>query len=202
MNGHGGFAWWAAFVGGPAGLQLAWTWAFLEAILLPLPPEILLIPMTIARPDRAWPVAVMAVVGSLTGGLVSYALARAGGERTVTVLKRLPGVGPERVLWARTMIKQRGSRFIAVSPWLVLPYKITSVVSGHLRVVWWRYLLAGALGRGTRLISLALVVAIVSAQSQDFVQGHPLVAAMLAYVAVAAAVYGIRHGLRWVIDPA
>lgn len=197
MDGYEGLAWWATYVGGPAGLRLAWTWAFLEAILLPLPPEILLIPMAVARPDRAWPIAVAAVLGSLTGGLVSYALGRCGGERTIAVLKRLPGVGPDRVLWARAMIKQRGPRFIAMSPWLVLPYKITSMMSGHQRVVWWRYLLAGALGRGTRLISVTLAVAMIAGTTGAFVQSHPVMTLGLAYALVGGVLWTIR---RWLLQ--
>ena len=189
--------WCASLADGFGGLRLAYTWAFLEAIILPLPPEILLIPLALAAPERGVTLAVAAVCGSLSGGLVSFLTGWRWNERVVAILKRLPGVNPDRVLWASLMVRRLGSRFIAVSPWLVLPYKITSVVSGTLHLTWWRYLLAGAVGRGTRLLSIAWVAAMLGARCAVCVQTHAIAAVLLTYAAVGAGVWLIQ---RWLLQ--
>lgn len=193
--GEGLWGWLAPLASGSAGIRWAFLWAFLEAILLPLPPEILLIPLTLAAPTRALTLACTAVAGSLLGGMVSYWLGTRHGERAVAGLKRLPGVNPDAVVWTAAMLKREGARFIALSPWLVVPYKSSSVLSGRQRIRWWRYLLAGVIGRGSRIISLIGLVGWVGARLQPWVQAHFLVAVALAYVLIAGILWSIRRGL-------
>ena len=48
--------------------------AFVESSFFPIPPDILMIPMILARPSRAWLIAGVALVASVTGGLLGYAI--------------------------------------------------------------------------------------------------------------------------------
>ena len=180
---------------GIPGYRLVFSWAFLEAVVLPLPPEILLIPLVLFYPDHALRLASIAVAGSLTGGLISYCGGRRWGNEAVALLKRLPGVNPNRVIWASSMLKNMGVRFIAISPWVVLPYKVTSVISGQQRIDWLQYLTAGMVGRGTRLIGICLAVATVARDQTSLMQEHLFVALAISYVAVATIVWTIRQGV-------
>lgn len=188
-------SWCTLLASNPAGVRTAWSWAFFEAILLPLPPEILLIPLALAHPQRAFVLALSAVAGSLMGGLVSYVLGRRFGERAVATFKHLPGVNADQVLWASSRLRQSSARFIAISPWLVLPYKITSVLSGRHSIAWWRYLLGGAVGRGTRLVIVTMAVAGGAQLNEVFVRSHTILALVIAYVVVAGVVWTARRGL-------
>ena len=46
--------------------------AFIESSFFPIPPDILMIPMILARPSRAWIIALVATVSSVTGGFFGY----------------------------------------------------------------------------------------------------------------------------------
>ena len=48
--------------------------SFAESSVFPIPPDVLMIPMIIARPDRAWRIAGVALVASVLGGLADYAI--------------------------------------------------------------------------------------------------------------------------------
>ncbi len=48
--------------------------AFAESSFFPIPPDALLIPMILARPDRAWRFAAICMVGSVVGGALGYAI--------------------------------------------------------------------------------------------------------------------------------
>src|SRR5947209_18399246 len=48
--------------------------SFAESSFLPLPPDILLIPMILAQPRRAWLIAAVCTVTSVLGGFVGYAI--------------------------------------------------------------------------------------------------------------------------------
>ncbi|MEC7257373.1 MAG: DedA family protein, partial [Pseudomonadota bacterium] len=54
--------WWLAFV------------AFIESSVFPIPPDVMMIPMILARPSRAWLVALVALVASVLGGMAGYAI--------------------------------------------------------------------------------------------------------------------------------
>ena len=48
--------------------------AFLESSVFPIPPDVLMIPMILARPSRAWAIAGVALAASVLGGLLGYAI--------------------------------------------------------------------------------------------------------------------------------
>ena len=48
--------------------------SFAESSFLPLPPDFLLVPMTLAQPRRAWLIATVCTVTSVLGGYVGYAI--------------------------------------------------------------------------------------------------------------------------------
>ena len=60
--------------------------AFAESSFFPIPPDALLIPMILARPDRAWRFAAVCTVASVTGGALGYAI----GYFVFDQLMRLP----------------------------------------------------------------------------------------------------------------
>ena len=48
--------------------------SFLESSVFPIPPDVLMIPMILARPSRAWLIATVALVASVLGGMLGYAI--------------------------------------------------------------------------------------------------------------------------------
>ena len=50
--------------------------AFAESSFFPLPPDTILIPMSLAQPKRAWVYALICTVGSVAGALLGYAISK------------------------------------------------------------------------------------------------------------------------------
>ena len=63
-----------ALANGPHALWALAVVAFVESSVFPIPPDVLMIPMILARPSRAWLIALVALVGSVLGGLLGYAI--------------------------------------------------------------------------------------------------------------------------------
>jgi membrane protein YqaA with SNARE-associated domain len=59
---------------GPYAAFVLFAVAFAEASFFPLPPDILLLPMTIAQRDKAYHFALICTAGSVIGGLLGYAI--------------------------------------------------------------------------------------------------------------------------------
>lgn len=134
-----------------------------EAIVFPVPPEVMLAPMSLAQPRRAMWFATVSLAGSLCGALVGYALGHFAYEAAQPLIDAL---GWRAAIDAQ--VEQLG-RMAAESPWkafwlLVLvgftpiPLKIFTWASGIVGVPLLPFLLSMAIGRGKRVYLLALVL--------------------------------------------
>ena len=132
--------------------------AFLEFFLLPVPPDLVLIPLTFANPEFALLYVVVATVGSVTAGLVGYSIGRTGGRPALE--SRFTGEWTER---AEAYFERYGSATVAFGAFAPIPegYELLSVAAGALGLDARTYLLASIAGRGGRyLLEAALVLAL------------------------------------------
>ena len=60
--------------GGPHAEKALAVLSFAEASFFPLPPDIMLAPMVMARPERAWRLAAICSIASVLGGFLGYAI--------------------------------------------------------------------------------------------------------------------------------
>ena len=72
------YDWIIAYSAKPSAPWALFIVAFAESSVFPVPPDVLQVPMTLARPDKAWRYALIATIGSVLGGLVGYAIGAAG----------------------------------------------------------------------------------------------------------------------------
>src|SRR5260221_5684346 len=63
-----------AIAAGPNALAALLVVSFVESSVFPIPPDILLIPMILARPREAWRLAALCTLASVAGGMVGYAI--------------------------------------------------------------------------------------------------------------------------------
>lgn len=129
--------------------------AFLEFFLLPVPPDLVLIPLAVATPEFALFYAAVATAGSVSAGLVGYTIGRKGGRSVLE--SRFAG---ERVNRAETYFEQYGLITLTAGAFAPIPegYELLSVSSGVLGFDLRPYLLASLIGRGGRYFLEALLV--------------------------------------------
>src|ERR1700712_5685438 len=68
--------------------------SFAESSFFPVPPDALLIPMVLARPERAWRLAAICTLASVVGALLGYYIGYALFEQLAGPLIRFYGYGP------------------------------------------------------------------------------------------------------------
>src|SRR5438046_9326484 len=71
---HRLYAWIPGIAAGPNALTALLLVSFVESSVFPIPPDILLIPMILARPREAWRLAAYCTLASVAGGLLGYAI--------------------------------------------------------------------------------------------------------------------------------
>jgi membrane protein YqaA with SNARE-associated domain len=68
------YDWTMAQAARPNALRVLGLVSFAESSFFPIPPDAMILPMVLARPDRAWRIALVATVTSVLGGIAGYAL--------------------------------------------------------------------------------------------------------------------------------
>ncbi len=143
--------------------------SFLESSMFPIPPDIIMIPMIIARPNRAFVIAGVALVASVIGGLLGYAIGalafEALGEPILTALGKADAMA------------EFSTRFNDVGFWAVLiagvtpfPYKVITIMSGVTAMPLATFIATSILARGLRFFLVALLLWKFGAPVRDFIE--------------------------------
>jgi undecaprenyl-diphosphatase len=165
--------------------------AFLEFFLLPIPPDLVLIPLVLSHPVLAPVYAATATAGSVLAGLVGYFVGRKGGRPVLD-----SQFSDERVERAEAYFERSGLATVTVGAFAPIPegYELLSVVSGVLGLDLRTYLVASVLGRGGRYFLEAVLVLVLGDAARSLTEVE--LYAVLGVVAVLlVAVYLLRR--RW-----
>lgn len=176
---------------GAPGLLLV---AFLEFFLLPVPPDLVLVPLSVSNPEFALLYAVVATVGSVSAGLVGYTIGKKGGRRALK-----SRFASKRVHQAERYFDRSGFVTIAVGAFAPIPegYELLSIGSGVFDLDLRSYLLASVLGRGGRYVLEALLAVALGEAARSFteVEIYSIIGVVTMVVLVA---YFTRS--RWLSD--
>ena len=105
--------------------------AFAESSFFPIPPDVLLAPMALAKPARAWRYALIATVASVIGGMLGYAIGAMLFDTVGQWLVNLYGYGA-KVEALKQTYAQWGWLVILIKGLTPIPYKLVTIVSGLL----------------------------------------------------------------------
>jgi membrane protein YqaA with SNARE-associated domain len=131
--------------------------AFAESSFFPVPPDIMLIPMALARPDRAFYFAGICTVASVLGGLLGYFI---GAELYASVgqwLISLYGYG-DKVEAFREAYAHYGTWIILIKGVTPIPYKIVTITSGFAGFNLALFTVLSVITRGARFFIVAFLL--------------------------------------------
>lgn len=135
------------------------TWAlaaiaFAESSFFPIPPDVILVPMSLAKPKRAWFYAGICTIASVAGGVLGYAIGWLLYESVGRWLLELYGYA-DRIAVIKAGYDQWGWLFILVKGLTPIPYKLVTIVSGLLEYNFLLFVLLSLITRGARFFILA-----------------------------------------------
>lgn len=122
---------------------------FLEAMILPVFPEIMLAPMIIADRKRAWRLATICTVASVTGGLAGYAIGYFLFDSVGKAIIDFYGAG-QGFESLRHSFVENGPLMILIGALSPIPYKVITITSGVAGLDLWTFVIYGIIGRGLR----------------------------------------------------
>lgn len=122
---------------------------FLEAMILPIFPEIMLAPMIVADRRRAWRLAAICTVSSVIGGLAGYAIGYYLFDTVGRAIIDLYGAG-DGFASLKQSFNSNGPLMILIGAISPIPYKVITITSGVAGLDLWTFIFYGLLGRGAR----------------------------------------------------
>src|SRR5262245_14148661 len=131
--------------------------SFAESSFFPIPPDVMLIPMALARPDRAWFYALLCTVTSVAGGIVGYAIGAYLYDSVGQWLIQFYGYG-DKVEAFRELYLEYGAWIILLKGLTPIPYKLVTITSGFAGYDIWLFILFSIITRGARFSILAFLL--------------------------------------------
>jgi membrane protein YqaA with SNARE-associated domain len=165
--------------------------AMAEGSFFPVPPDLLLIPMVLARRDRAWMLATICTVASLCGGAIGWLI---GAELIRLAMRLIHFYHAEHALAVyRDRFTQYGFQVILLKGLTPVPYKVVAIAAGVAHYSLPLFLLASLITRGARFFLLAALLRRYGEAARLFIERRLTV---LALAAAAMIVGGVVLALR------
>tara|TARA_B100000745_G_scaffold19657_1_gene13653 strand:- start:305 stop:907 length:603 start_codon:yes stop_codon:yes gene_type:complete len=157
--------WFAGFAGSEWAVIVLAIATFLESIFSPIPPDPLLIPMSVLRPDMAIWYGLVATIASLSGALVGHWLGARFGR---PILSRF--TSESKVDLAESFFDRYGAWALLAAAVTPIPYKVFAILAGVLKFDRKRFLIVSLIGRGARFIGLGILLFLFGEQIQHFIE--------------------------------
>lgn len=129
--------------------------SFIESFFLVPPPDILLITLDLAKPEKALYYALICTIFSALGGVVGYLIGLFGGRPVFNYLFKNKQAQFNRV---EILYNKYGASAVFFSAFTPIPYKIFTIASGILRMNFSHFIIASVLGRGLRFFIVSIVL--------------------------------------------
>ncbi|MBP9723095.1 MAG: DedA family protein [Gammaproteobacteria bacterium] len=123
--------------------------SFIEAFCFPIPPDVMLAPMTMAKPQKAWYYALITTLCSVLGGVLGYFLGLWAFHLVAQpILEYFNAMGlyQKALFW----FDQWGICIVLIAAFTPVPYKLFTIAAGAMQMNLPLFILVSLLGRGTR----------------------------------------------------
>jgi membrane protein YqaA with SNARE-associated domain len=181
-----------AAAGKPSATWTMGTVSFVESSFFPIPPDAMLIPMALARPDRAYYFATVCTLTSVAGGVLGYAIGYFLYESLGLWLMQLYGYG-DKVEAFQQAYKEWGAWIIVLKGLTPIPYKIVTIASGFAHYPILPFILLSVVARGMRFYLVAFLIHRYGDRARGIIEERlglwTTLAAILLVVGIVAALY-------------
>ena len=160
-----------ALAGHPQAIFLLGAVSFIEASFFPIPPDVMLIPMVLMNPSRAWLFALVATAFSVLGGIFGYIIGTFSYEHIAEPL--LYSLGKE------AQMVDFSNKYNEIGFWAVItagispiPYKVVTIMSGATNLNFAVFLGASMASRGVRFFVVAGLLHFYGHEIKDFIERY------------------------------
>jgi membrane protein YqaA with SNARE-associated domain len=126
-------------------------------MFFPIPPDVMLAPMALSQPQKAWRFALITTVASVIGGILGYLLGYFAFESFIQPVVIEWGY-QERLAQATLWFEEYGIWVVFLAGFSPIPYKVFTVSAGFLHMALIPFIIASTIGRGMRFFLVAALM--------------------------------------------
>ena len=135
--------------------------SFIESFIFPIPPDVMIIPMTIAKKKNWFKIAVVATIGSVCGAIVGYIIGYVFFNEIGLKIFELYGV--DNMSFLKDKVSSDGGTIawitlLAIAGFTPVPFKLLTITSGFVHFNIFYFIIVSALTRGSRFFIVALLI--------------------------------------------
>ena len=143
--------------------------AFIESSVFPIPPDVLMIPMVLATPRKAWLIAGIATVSSVLGGILGYAIGALLFESVGQPILAALGKG-DAVAEFNTRFNDFGFWAVLTAGLTPFPFKVITIMSGWTGMPLATFIVTSIIARGLRFFIVAGLLWKFGTPIRDFIE--------------------------------
>ena len=135
--------------------------SFIESFVFPIPPDVIIIPMTIARPNKWLKIATIATVGSVLGAILGYFIGYIFFNEIGIKIFELYGV--DNTSFLKDKVSSEGGviawvTLLAIAGFTPVPFKLLTITSGFVHFNIFYFIIISILTRGSRFFIIAFLI--------------------------------------------
>ncbi len=145
--------------------------SFIESSVFPIPPDVMLIPMVLAKPERAWHIAAVCTIASVLGGLLGYGIGWFAWDSIGQPILEMYGKEDAYAAF-KGWFDQWGFWAALGAGFTPFPYKVITITSGAVQLNFAVFLIASVLSRGGRFFLVAAVIRFAGDKARARIEQH------------------------------
>ena len=134
--------------------------SFIESFIFPIPPDVIIIPMTIAKRNEWFRIALIATTGSVLGACLGYFIGYVFFNEIGIKIFEFYGVDP--LFWKDKVSSEGGViawiTLLAIAGFSPLPFKLLTITSGFVNFNLGYFIIISLLTRGSRFFLISFLI--------------------------------------------
>ena len=135
--------------------------SFIESFVFPIPPDVFIIPMTIAKPKSWFKIAAIATIGSVLGAILGYLIGYIFFNEIGVKIFELYGV--DNISFLKHKFSSEGGviawmTLLAIAGFTPVPFKLLTITSGFVHFNIFYFIIVSILTRGSRFFIIAFLI--------------------------------------------
>ena len=189
---HRLYAWTIALAQRPNAAWMLAAVSFVESSVFPIPPDVLLIPLILAAPHRAWRLATLCTLASVLGGFVGYAIGYFFFETLGQPILDFYGA-QDKYEAIRRAFDEWGAWFIVVKGMTPIPYKFVTIFSGVVQFDLVQFTAASIVSRAIRFFLVAALLWRYGEPIRSFIERRLTMVTTIAVVLLIGGFVAVRY---------
>jgi membrane protein YqaA with SNARE-associated domain len=187
------YDWVLSWADSPYGLAGLAAISFAESSFFPIPPDVLQIALSVAKPRRSYLYAAVSAVASVAGGVLGWAIGW-GLWHLVSdwFFAYVPGFSEAKFDYVESLYRNNAFLAIFAAAFTPIPYKVFTIAAGVCSVPLGTLVIASALGRGARFFLVATATYFFGSAAKRFLDRYLEGITLLLLAAIVAGFLAIK----------